>query len=248
MAKLTLLDMTQTILSSMDSDDVNSISDTEESVQVVDIIEDTYFELMSQRDWPHLSNTCTLESVGSLLSPTKLKIPELVSSMESLKYSTTKTGDTDQSYADMIYLDPQGFIDQLLTRSTSDAAIDIITSEATPLWIWNDRSPRWWTSFDDEFVTLDAYDSDEESTLQGVNSIVHCVTSPTFSAVDAFIVDMPEKMFPLLLAEARRACHLYLKQADSPIDAKRALRGLNRIKDKDWRAHDGKKTVNFGRK
>ena len=42
MAKLTVLEMTQKILSSMDSDDVNSISGSEEALQVVDIIEDTY--------------------------------------------------------------------------------------------------------------------------------------------------------------------------------------------------------------
>ena len=48
MPKLTVLDMTQKILSSMDSDDVNSISDTEESLQVVDIIEDTYHDMEVQ--------------------------------------------------------------------------------------------------------------------------------------------------------------------------------------------------------
>jgi hypothetical protein len=249
MAKLTLLEMTQDILSSMDSDDVNSISDTEESLQVVDIIHNTYFELMSQRDWPHLKNSCALESVGDTSQPTTLRIPTLVSSIDTIKYDKTVAGDSDKSYKEIRYLDPKDFIDQLLTRNTSDPDItEVNLDSGTPIWIWTDRAPTYWTSFDDEFIVMDAYDSVEESTLQGVKTIVFCVTTPTFTRSDTFIPDLPEKAFPLFLSESKRACHIYLKQQDSPIDAKRALRGMNRIKDKDWRAHSGKKTTNFGRR
>ena len=249
MAKLTLLDMVQTILSSMDSDDVNSISDTEESLQVVDIIEDTYFEMMSQRDWPHLKGTCPLESLGDTTQPTSLKIPVLVSSINVLKYDTTETGDADKSYAEIIYCDPVAFLDTLLQRNTSATEITEVTAVGgAPLWVYNDRAPRIWTSFDDELVVMDGYNATIDSTLQGSKSMVHCVKSPTFTREDTALADMPEKAYPVYLAECKRACHIYLKQSDSPLDAKRALRGANRLKGKDWRAHDGKKTPNFGRK
>ena len=47
MAKMTLLEMTQNILSAMDSDAVNSIGDTVESLQVADVIVETYYELFA---------------------------------------------------------------------------------------------------------------------------------------------------------------------------------------------------------
>lgn len=250
MAKLTLLDMVQTILTSMDSDDVNTISQTEESLQVVDMIEATLFELYSQREWPHLKNTCQLESLADVNFPTTLKLPDLVGSIDCFKYDITEAADTNKKYRDLKWLEPCDFVDMTLERNTSDTDVDIVNVKNgnTPIWIKNDVMPTWWTSFDDEHATLDSYDKNEESTVQGVNTIVHCVTSPSFTASDTFVPDLPEKAFPLLLAESQRACHIFLKQQDSPLDAKRALRGMNRLKDKDWRAHSGKKTLNFGRK
>ena len=41
--KRTLLEMVQSILSDMDSEDVNAVSDTLEAQQVASVIEDTYY-------------------------------------------------------------------------------------------------------------------------------------------------------------------------------------------------------------
>ena len=45
--KSTLLQVVQSILSDMDSEDVNTISDTIEAQQVASVVEDTYFNIMS---------------------------------------------------------------------------------------------------------------------------------------------------------------------------------------------------------
>ena len=249
MAKLTLNSMVKTILSSMDSDDINNISDTEEALQVVDIIQDAYFELMSQRDWAHLKGLKSLESLGNTSQPTTLKIPDLVSSIEYIKYNITEASDTKKKYRQLTYYEPTVFIDKLLSRNTSDSNVDeVLTGSNIPIWIKNDMQPTFWTSFDDDNVVCDSYNSSDESTLQGSNTITYCVSTPAFLVEDDFVVDMPEKMFPLLLAESKRASHIYLKQQDSSVDAKRALRGLNRMKDKDWRAHSGKTKAKYGRK
>ena len=47
MPKLTLLDMTQRVLSSMDADSVNSYAETIESEQVAFIIRDAYYDLIN---------------------------------------------------------------------------------------------------------------------------------------------------------------------------------------------------------
>ena len=51
--QMTLLEMVQDILNDIDSDPVNSIDDTEESVQIAQIIKTSYFALSTNRNWPH---------------------------------------------------------------------------------------------------------------------------------------------------------------------------------------------------
>jgi hypothetical protein len=68
--KKTLLEMTQDILNDMDSDEVNSISDTVEAQQVANIIKTCYNEMISNRDWPHLRKLVQLDSLQTLRSPT----------------------------------------------------------------------------------------------------------------------------------------------------------------------------------
>ncbi len=50
--KRTLLEMTQSILSDMDSEAVNSISDTVEAQQIASVVEDTYYNIVAARKIP----------------------------------------------------------------------------------------------------------------------------------------------------------------------------------------------------
>jgi hypothetical protein len=52
--KMTLLEIVQSTLSSMDSDAVNNINDTIESTQVAEVAKEVYYEL-DDRDWETLS-------------------------------------------------------------------------------------------------------------------------------------------------------------------------------------------------
>lgn len=249
MAKLTLISMVQKILVSMDSDDVNSLYDTEESIQIVDIIEDTYNFLMSEKNWPHLERTCQLISTSDSTTPTHLIVPSDVVEIGTLKYEVTESLDTDRKFSDLKYHTPQAFIDKMLNRASGDDNVDeVLLEDNTPIFIFNDRKPTFWTSFDDNIVVMDAYDSSEETTINGSKTIVLCTVLPSFTKEDTFIADLPDKMFPLFLAESRRACHLYLKQQDSAVDAKRALVSRNKQKSDDRITHGRPKGAKFGRR
>lgn len=250
MAKLTLLTMVQKILSSMDSDDVNGVSGSEEALQICDVIEDTYFHILSQKDWPFLKQTCTLDSLSDTTRPTYLRVPDLISQITNLKYDKTKTGDANQSINTLRYLEPETFVDMTLTRNTGDVEIDsVLTLNNTPFYIYNDRPPIFWTSFDDEHVVMDAYDNTEENTLIGSKAFANCIKTPIFDKnTDTFVPDLPEELFPVLLSESKRAAHLYHKQSDSPVDAKRALQGISRARNHGWRTNDGRKKARYGRR
>jgi hypothetical protein len=72
--KYNLLKMVQLILSSMDSDEINDISDTAESLQVVDIIETVYNENIGEILYPEHKDFFLLEATSGT-TPTVLSRP-----------------------------------------------------------------------------------------------------------------------------------------------------------------------------
>lgn len=84
--KFTLLQMTQDVLSSMSSDEVNSISDTTESLQVATIIRQKYFDIINRLDLPDHDQLIQLQPSLDQDSPVLMYIPDGVASIKSLKY------------------------------------------------------------------------------------------------------------------------------------------------------------------
>jgi hypothetical protein len=186
MAKLTLLQMTQDILNDMDSDPVNSIDDTEESTQVHQIVKTTYFNIASLRDWPFLRTLTTLTALSDVDNPTKMQIPVNTNKIFWVKYNKK----------DVQWLSPKDFRDLIDARNTDASDVDAngyITS----------KDPTYWTSYDDNFVFFDSYDSDEDTTLQESKTSVLSQVAPSWTATDGFVPTLPEKMFPTLVAAAK---------------------------------------------
>lgn len=92
--KLTLLQMTQSILSSLGSDEVNSISDTAESLQVADIIKQTYLNMLGRFDLPQHNQLFQLTASGDPTRPVLMTMPAGVNRVEWLKYFDTSPADS----------------------------------------------------------------------------------------------------------------------------------------------------------
>lgn len=102
MTKLTLLNMTQDILSNMSSDEVNSISDTSESLQVANIIKQKYYDIVSRADLPEHNQIFQLSPSLDPNQPVMMFIPDGIGRIEWLKYfnsnalnNTSATADND---------------------------------------------------------------------------------------------------------------------------------------------------------
>ncbi len=234
MAKMTLLEMTQNILSAMDSDSVNSISDTVESTQVADTIKESYMRLMSERDWPFLRSKSSLTASGSVLLPTKMTMPDNLSKLLWVRYNKKPVS----------YLDPESF--QVLLDTRVEAA-GVVDANGYVL----NQDPTYWTTFDDNVVWFDSYDSSVDSTLQQSKCVVYGVTSATWVHTDVAVPFIPEKYFPTLLAEAKAACFLNIKQQGNNREEANAKRGRTRMQNEAWRADAGESTsnsrINYGR-
>lgn len=235
MAKKSLLDMVQNILNAMDSDPVNSISDTVESQQVAEFVREAFEDLMSQREWAFLRTYTQLTGLGDTANPTRMQIPDTMNVIYWIKYNKS----------DVQYLDPKDFKDLIDGRNNSNDNVDVngfIT----------DHMPQYWTSFDDKYIVFDSYDSSIENTLTSAKSYTYGVKIPTFTMNDNFVPDIPEKFFPTLLAEAKSACFINMKQQANAREERKAQRGRVMLRNEAWRNSQGKSKyndiVNYGRK
>src|SRR5882762_113903 len=86
---MTLLQMTQDIMSSLSSDEVNSISDTVESMQVATIIKNKYFDVVNRVDLPEHEQLIQLLPSLDSTSPVQMFVPDNVAEIKWLKYFNT---------------------------------------------------------------------------------------------------------------------------------------------------------------
>lgn len=130
MSTMTLLEMTQSIMSSMGSDPVNSISDTYESTQVADILKQTYYNMLGRYDLPEHNQLVQLLSSGSPQQPTLMYMPAGISRIEWVKYYNTNPtagSQVDQfgSYRHDLNLDIVPSVPAWTTFSTTSATIQV---------------------------------------------------------------------------------------------------------------------------
>lgn len=221
--------MVQNILNAMDSDSVVSIDDTVESLQVAELLREAYFHICAQRDWPFLRTLTSLTGLGDTANPTTMRIPDSLNKIIWLKYNKK----------DVCYLDPLDFKTLIDKR---EVVASVVNSNGFII----NRDPSYWTTYDDRDVVFDSIDLAANSTLVAAKSAAYAVSAPVWTMVDSFIPLMPDKMFPTLLAEAKSASFINLKQQANSKEESKARNGLIRAQNEVWRVKAGE-TGNFGK-
>ncbi len=209
MAKMTLLEMTQNILSAMDSDEVNSIGDTVESLQVAEIIRETYWDITENSDIPGMKGLISLTPTADVDRPNIFTVPDDGIRVDWLRYNNKIVQ----------YLKPDQFVQYVLYQEDMDG---VITVDQMP--VRTDIDPLYWTSFNDTEMFFSSYNSDEGSTLQQSKAMCWGFKSHTFSMNDTFTPDLPSELFPMLLAEAKNACFTNFKQVANSNEQRKAAR------------------------
>src|ERR1700722_15148110 len=91
--QLTLLEYTQMILSSLNSQQVNSISDTVESVQVAHCVKTAWLELLGRFNLPEHNELVQLTASGTSTLPTVMYRPAGVTQINSIRYFDSNPAD-----------------------------------------------------------------------------------------------------------------------------------------------------------
>lgn len=252
--KQTNLELVQNILSSMDSDNVNSISDTEEASQVETILKETYENIISRRRWAFLSKTRQLQNVIDLTRPNKYKIPEAVVRVEEFRYRTNKEGTNPQEYSwkTLHYLSPADFIDHVQSRNITQlaaegTAITVENDDLVHMYIVTNKEPKYWTSFDDVFIYVDNYVAADGDTVMDFRSSVNVTEQQPFTRGDTEIQFLPPEMFALFLAEAKSTCWLNFKGAANQKAEQVASRQYIKMREEEPTVQPERTWVNYGK-
>ena len=251
MSKMTLLEMTQSILATTDGDEVNDINDTTESIQIVTILRDVFYEMLSRRNWPHLKKFITLENVGDVNRPTHIRLPDEVQEImtDSVQYDKRQPGDTRSAYENIKWLDPDAFLRMTNSRDTSaDNTLEVTDFDGAKIIVITDTAPHYYTSFDDDYIVTDSYDAGIDDTIQNSKFQVRGYVLPGWGITNDFTPDLPAEVFPTYLAEAKSECSIILQQQANPKAEQKAMRGDRRMARKAWKTSKGVMRPNYGRK
>lgn len=229
--KMTLLEMVQDILSAMESDEVNSIGDTVEALQVAQEIKTTYYELVAAWDLPSNEGIISLNPSNDPARPNTLTIPDNV---KSIKWITYNQGtEAAPQFVEVVYQEPELFYRYGTIYNNGQEPVTVMPDG---MYVFNDRHPTRWTTFDNQTLIFNAWNSSVDTTLQ--ESKVQCwgLSYHTFDLNDSFVPKLDAMLFPLLLAEAKKACFVNFKQISNANEERRARRQMVKVQSDLWRA------------
>ena len=248
---MTYFEIVEDILNDLDSDPVDSIEDTVESQQVAQIVETTYNNIIAGRDWPHLYKLFQLTATSGS-TPTHMTLGNTVTDVKYIKYNVRTSTDTRDKFTHINFVEPQEFMLRTDARDSSASNIDAVTDPSgLQILVHNDRAPTFWTSFDNNYIVFDSYDSAVDATnLTAAKTQCYGKIEPTVTRTDSFYFDLPTDAFMFFLNEAKSVASFTLKQAPNPkaeqhssIQRRRMAQEADRIRNRQQYADFGRKGV-----
>lgn len=249
MARMTLLEMVQNIMSASSDFAVNSINDLEQSLTVAEHIKTQYYILIDGKEWAFLKGLDKLQSLSDPTQPTKLKFPDNVAKIRYLSYDITGPSDTRTQVREMRFVDPEVFL--INSQAMDDSASNVVTSvdsRGIKLNFFNDRAPTCYTTFDNEYAYLDSYNINVESTVNGAKTTCNTIITPTWTMEDTFIPKLPDNMFSLLLEQSRVRCNFYMKEFSDDLGQANSKDLYVNAKTREFKKDGGIKYANWSRK
>lgn len=251
--KFSLLDMVQDILSDMDAEEVNSINDNVEAMQVARIVRRCYYDIVSPNDMPEHFDLFSLTPSGDPDKPTLMSLPDEVNRVDWIQYNIRLDGDTADQFRPVSPVSVAEFfrrMNYLSTDSDNVGQMTVTVQDPMTFQFVNNRAPQIYCIYDDNTVIFDAYDAAVDNTLQSSKTQAYGLLSVPFTLSDNFVPDLDDRHFPLLLNESLSTSFAVLKQAQNApaqMKARNQKIDLQRTKFKQKRNYYAE-LPNYGRK
>lgn len=234
----------------MDAEEVTSIEDTVESMQVAEEIRNTYYEHFGN----HLvaGNTRLLKMEEYFGNPSPiytniLTIPENVDEIKWLKYNHGTAAEPE--WGDLTYLPPEEFF-EMITKNTVGDNMQLVNINSMLYFIDTTKKPEYWTSPDNSYIVVDSVliADETDEIIDATKTIAMVQQIPAFTLEDATIPQLEDKLFPMLLAEAKSACFVNYKGVANSKEEQRSRRQLVRHQNNRARYNEHKESkFNYGR-
>ena len=217
--RYSLIELVQRILESMDSDEVDDISSTTESLAVANIVKECYYDIISNLDLPEKVDIFQLDGSGDSDLPCVMYLPETALDLDQLKYNSATV--SNPSWYDVKFIPFDQFVKMqsgLDADNDSSIGTQSITenSQTYTFKFKNDVLPGFYTSFNDRTLLFDAYDSSVNTTLVGSKTLCYGAIEATFTLDNDYVPDLDARQFQLLLQKAKAQAFVELKQTSNP--------------------------------
>lgn len=220
--RYTLLEMVQLILSAMDSDEVNSISDTTESLQVANMARSVFYDMCVDMNFPCYETLLQLEASGDPAKPVLMTVPStLIRNIKWVKYDNVDSvlNETNSNYCDVTLMDFDDFLERQrgLRNGTSNVGqMSVVTGGETFNFMYmTNQFPLYYTCIKDNTFIFDAYRSDLDTTLQKSKTMCMGMTYQVFLLEDTFTPALEPDQFSYFINKLKVRAFNELKQVEN---------------------------------
>lgn len=209
----TLLRVVQEMLISINGDQVSSYNETAEARRCATIAEQVFIEFVSNTLIEDQRDVIQLHAVGDVANPTQFLVPNTVDEILQIEYK-----DSEDRYRDVDYLTPQSFLDKVNNyvglQNTQE-----LTYKDIGLVIRTDYQPRYWTSFDNKNIIMDAYEIEIEASLQQskIRVLVSQSGPELWDPSDNFIIPLDSDSLATYKAECLERAWAVVKERDNGV-------------------------------
>jgi len=232
----TVLELVQDILSETGGDEINSIEDTQEALDIATIMRQVYNEMIDEFSLPSTKTLQALSGLGDTDRPNFMQIPDESYDIKWIKYDNRLDVAGNKFYSDIQYMAPDEFVTLVNNNPSTDTDnyLTVMYEANIPLIINKTKGPTYWTSFDDNYIVFDSYNADIDSTLQSSKSIFYAETRPRFYIEDEFTPELPENIENVLYIQTLNR-YLGTDEKVNPITQRQESRGRVRVQRNKWK-------------
>lgn len=256
MKRYTMLELVQEVARAIGADEITTIDESVESVDITNVAVVALENMSTRREWEWRQHKVRQMTAAGAGKKTTLTLPADVDTVEQVKYRTDIAGSNKAEYTTLSFLPVPEFLELVGSRDLSATNVETLPqgTDLAPIYVYNDRAPKYFTQFDEGAIVCDAYDIavDPTGLSAGRSMVVATVNIDTSTArtTPGWIAPIPTRFFPLWLALATASAALKLRQmqdVDAEREARRLLIDLTEFNEQ-VKSERNPKEVNHGRR